>query len=293
MHTGAQEIIMRKPFNLIAELLAILSEYGVKAVFHFDRLHLYTDAATDSRDLEWVCTSDPENNRVTPRRLPHHPDMSRMVWLSQPNKDKLIKLSSVIKGNYRINRVELAFDFYSDDRKALARLRKCLLRMLVFKKRRKDPNKNTYYYCNYKNTIYLTPSADKCRMVLYRRKDQNTGKRCLHLELRLSGVEQLRRRGIETLDEMISFDHQDAWNTSLDIRKPNLTSLGKILSSKAESRQGLIKTAKTWLSRKGTQDLQEILAENPSLETAFERFTTGESLRKFVASYMEPPLLLD
>ena len=99
--------------------------------------------------------------------------------------------------------------------------------------------------------------------------------KCFHVELRLSGKDALAKHGIRSLDDLISFDHERHWQTSLKLYMlPSKTELGRLLAACYGGRSDVsdtayLKRANRWLaehSLDGQFIMHNALKETPKLE---------------------------
>lgn len=142
-------------------------------------------------------------------------------------------------------------------------------------------------FVKYKNTYYCGRRAenddrDGSVLVLYtdRPSKLNNARpaadalKCFHVELRLSGKAALAKHGIRSLDDLIQFDHEQHWHTSLNFFVlPSKTEVGRLLAACCRGRSdasatAYLKRANRWLEKHSLDDkfvLHNALKATPAL----------------------------
>jgi hypothetical protein len=262
----------------------ILAEYGIKTSFYFDRLSIYFDAHSREENLKKLLDDNPKNKFLR-QPLPHNDFFDRKVELFQPSAQCLSDLTNpdVVVGDCAINYAEFAVDFITDDKKTLKKL-VCFFNRHLVRIPSKHSKATPYHHDDFAKTAYFSAKGDKERLVFYSDKPARNarGQLCLHVEFRLSGWDVLKKHNILTISDLIDFDHQQLWDTLLDLRKPNLSEFGVVCRNGDTSRQADHKRGvKEWQSIKS---LQKYLSLHPAREPAFAKITPeklGQYLHDF------------
>lgn len=277
---------MENKINIMPWLEDILQSYGITVQFAIDRLRVYFDASTHSNTLNALVQDQESYNEVTWQCLPKYADMDRTIELMQPDTDKIDALRRAVSGDYVINYVEFAINFYCDDQPTLEKWRGCLEKMLVFQ-RHSRRGESPFYFCNYDGTHYHAPEQEKIVQVLYSDRIKNGKTAPVHLEKRFMGTACLRKAGVSVIDDLLYFDSNPYafWGARLDLRIPEWEKFGKLLKpQKKATPKGRNLRARTFLQKQ--RSLQEALANNPHYYEALKPFPTKKSLEEFVKYYM-------
>ena len=265
-------------------LLSLIKERGLFHCFYVDRLHIYFDARVPQSDLlELKALS--EKNLLHPRTLEGYIHLTQKLELFQLNADNLERLKTICetsKGDYKINYIELALDFYSKKKAKVKCLRRFFNKHLVQlgKSSQEKP-----YFNNTKGTHYYHRKKKPVRLVLYSKKPfrWKKGYSCVHLEYRYKGLDALRQLGIITINDIVNFDHAAFWQQQLDLRKPDFKDIGNYLAEQ-EGRS----ISNTALNKKGQRffeqlsSLQKLFYNHPEFTKVFSTINTPEALNKFI-----------
>lgn len=265
-------------------LKTALAEYGVEIQFYFDRVHYYLDGATPEADLQPLIKSKPiredleKNNKLGWYVLPRYVHLDRKLELFQLHENDLANILK-IEGDYRINYVEFSMDFLCPDEKVFNLISNFFYQHLVSISDNKPQFKmNTHEDGG--NIFYFNHSGNKKRLLHYR-DDKNMGRMspkktvCFHLEYRVRGIKELKNLGVFTSQDLVNFQHENLWDSLLDLRVCNNTKLGKFFYTHKEV------TSKT-LGKKGKaeagniQHLQKYISENPERISAFSKMTKAK-----------------
>lgn len=273
--------------NITKHLIKHLSLYGVTTVNYFDRVTMYLDANTREECLSNIMDVN-SKNKLTMKEMTHNSHLDRYLELFQP-KDIQFEELKAISGNCAITYVEFAIDFMTDDEQTLENLK------YFFKRHFVHPtikgNVQIFYHYDFDGlgeTEYLTSEEDDHRMVEYiddeARNDPD--QKCLHLEYRIVGLGSVKKQGIITINNLLNFDHIQLWDHLLDIRKYNLTELGRLLDLSLPASENA-PTRKTFHKRGNKESdsiysLQNYLKNNPERESAFKEINTADVLEKLV-----------
>lgn len=275
--------------DMTKQLVKHLRRYDVFNVCYFDKVSLYIDEGTRESDLSRILSSN-EKNKITPKEYVANSHLKQFVELFQLNKEDLKELMVIVKGDYRIVYVECSIDFMTSSEETLKKLDYFFNRHLVHEIQ--QAKSRAFYYEDYNDleeTIYFGPN-ETYRLLKYidkparKAEKNNPKKKCLHLEYRARGTDVVITQRIDTIKNLLNFDHFKLWDTLLDFRKLNATELGRFISmSKGEPEL----TRKTYGQRgKKVWDtihsLQEYLQDNPENESAFKKINTLNVLKKLV-----------
>ena len=272
-------------FPVLAALENILRGYDINMASYIDRVKLYFDPRTSIDTLQSFLEGQDKYNTISLQCLKDHEHLDRfMDWL-QPDKVQLNALRDCVRGDYAINYVEVALDFHAQDEAVLNRWRACLERMVVMELPKRD-QATRFYYQDYEQTHYHAARNHKLVQVIYRRESQDGTSAPVHLERRISGLSRLREEGLVLIDDLVEcIEHPHVyWNQRLDFRMPKWEELGVSLGSQAGTRQGRIKSARSYM--KQVESLQQFLASNPVCVGAFKRIPTEKALQELVKLYM-------
>lgn len=274
--------------NITNELLKYLSLHGVTAISYFDRVKINLDANVREEYLTELLASN-KNNKLIMKEFTPNSHLDRELDLFQPSNEDFEQLKA-ISGGCAISYVECAIDFMTEDNKILENIAYLFNRNFVHYSIKYKALE--FYYHNYKyldETIYFNPKLDELRLVMYTDKPARNKPdlKCLHLEYRITGLGLVKDNGIITINNLITFNHEQLWDKLLDFRKCNLTELGRLLY-KTQSANIIPPTRKTFNKRgkklyDNTYSLQEYLQDNPEHESAFKEIATIEVLKKLVA----------
>lgn len=214
------------------ELTKTLNSYGIKTILYIDRLHLYLDSSTPKSNLMNLLpgndgidlnVEDRINNKLIFQQLPQYPYLDRKLELFQPDLDvlKFLNNTRVVCGDYRIQYIEFALDFeasISEGANILKKLEAFFDKHMVGEQ--SVNSKEQFYWAksngerddsyskdewerkrDQEGTRYFAPRNSGRVLVMYRREVSkiSSGKSCLHLEWRFSGLAQLKEQGIITL----------------------------------------------------------------------------------------------
>jgi hypothetical protein len=273
---------MSRPFQLIPALQSLLSNYRIATRFYIDRIRIYFDARTSHDELFKLMETQESYNSVQTETLPKYPWMDRMIDLLQPDRKTLKQLGRTPQGDYVINYIELAFDFIPETREQRLQLRKFFEHHLVHEQPKRQGS--SYPYRRYRRTLYFGRQDEAVRLALYSHRKKGNARRCVHLEYRFQGRATLKKLGILTMKDLLSFNHEAFWESRLDLRYANLTELGKLLPFKGKSRRGAIKHAQVFMEN--LSNVQKLHQQHPDYISGFKRIATKDRLRKCLSAYL-------
>lgn len=180
---------------------------------------------------------------ITPRAKPYAPMSAVHIKVLQPSLEFLRTLQGDLSGRYTfdVTYIEVAADFFlhkSASRKAFLRW---LVGHLTFKHLRQHVvrAKGT-------RTLYFGRRTNKAgdrrsRVgVIYNRRSKLAGpyigRKCVHVELRLSGADAVRSCGVFSVADLIDFNHAGFWPAVADLRRiADNTKLGRLVGGRAEN----------------------------------------------------------
>lgn len=259
-----------KTTALIAQHLA---KYGIKPLPYFDRLKIYVDGKSQIADLQALLNRN-HDNHFQHSSLPQNEHLVYMLDLYLPEPEEV---KAVIKGDCAITYIEIALDLMIDCKVTNKAISGFINRHLVrIKAQRPIHHKNIKGATNY----YSDGSDSEC-LVVYDDLPSRKGPpdRCVHLENRLKEMATVKKHGLITLDDLVSFDFYRYWDTVLDLRQPNFTELGKLASGKTMTRQAWHDYGrKEWANIKS---MQQYLCLHPERVTAFPKMTS-QSIIKYL-----------
>jgi len=266
-----------------------LAERGITMSYYFDRLGIYFDADTRKENIE-ILLEDNANNKFIWQPLPHNEHLDRKLELFQPNPHCMVQLTDpdIVAGDCAINYVEFAVDFITDNKKSLEKLVRFFNRHLVYIPSQRGSLALNHYHNVNDETVYFTSKGDKKCLLLYSDKPARNAQHpfCLHIEYRLACLKQVKNQNVITIKDLIDFDHEQLWNTLLDLRKPNLTELGVACRNGGTSRQADHKRGtKEWTAIKS---LQQYLSLHPERESAFTKISPA-NLERCLGDFTKKP----
>ena len=283
--------------NPLAELITAVKQYKIKPIYYVDRLHVYLDSSTTLLHLQPLLSApkasnslnDTEQHKLLFQPLAHYAHFDKKLELFQPTAPLLALLSDVIQGDYRIQYLELALDFESKNDAALKNLQAFFDKHLVYDAQPKKKSKHFHWaiaseqetdtwQADADGTRYFAARQSKNVLAMYLRPQSKVtrNKACLHLEWRFTGLKMLKAQGIITLSQLPN--NADFWETKLDLRAPNLTTLGQscMLQTHSTTRQADINRGRmTW---SGITVLQRFLTERPHCAVDFIPISTASKL---------------
>jgi len=279
--------------DITKHLITYLSDHDITTVNYFDRVTMYLDANTREEYLTNIMDANP-NNKITMKEMTPNSHLDRYLELFQP-KDIQFEELKAISGNCAITYVEFAIDFMTYDAQTLENLKYFFKRHVVHPTIKGKTR--IFYHYNFKGsngggglneTNYSSSEEDDQRMVEYiddeARNDPD--QKCQHVEYRIRGLNSVKNQGIITINNLLNFDHMPLWDHLLDIRKYNLTELGRLLDPSLPSSENA-PTRKTFHKRGNKESdsiisLQSYLKNNPERESAFKEINTAEALKKLL-----------
>jgi hypothetical protein len=284
-----KELTMKNLKTTTAVLKNQLAEHGITMNYYFDRLHIYFDADTRKENIELLLKEN-SNNKFMWQPLPHNEHLDRKLELFQPGPLCMAQLidPDIVAGDCAINYVEFAVDFITGNKKSLEKLVRFFNRHLVHIPSQRGSLAFNHYLNIKDETVYFTAKGDKKCLLFYNDKPARNTQHpfCLHIEYRLAGLKQVKDQNVITIKDLIDFDHEQLWNTLLDLRKPNLTDLGVACRNGATSRQADHKRgAKVWSA---IESLQQYLSLHSAHESAFLKMTPA-NLERCLVDFMNDP----
>lgn len=306
---------MKKKNLPMSTVQRVLKKNGIEVVFYIDRIRFYTDTRTHKNNLAGVINSNEKNN-LQFKSLSKHIYLDKKINLFQPTKETLLELANndILSGDYAITYIEFAVDFLVKNKKSRNTLSdffdKHLFNQRSVKKNSATSKFHFKYgndckkkkYCKEKNntdsdkesncickTRYFTPPKDKIRMAVYsdKRTKTKSKKYCVHIEKRIVGLKAIKKNNIYTFQNIVDFNHSEFWSTNLDLRKPNLSALGRLNSFKRK------KTKKGADGKRGKNEwnkfnvLQEYLRDHPHSSSAFKKVDTEKKFEGLLKNFFK------
>lgn len=119
----------------------------------------------------------------------------------QPTRRTFVLVAALGMSNYRLNRVDLAFDFMVPTAQGLREFRRFLERHLT------QPWRGTRKQCRFEGTLYFGSSWSRRNIAIYSdRPSKITGQPCVHIELRYCRSGSCSRIGLDTADGICALD---------------------------------------------------------------------------------------
>jgi hypothetical protein len=206
----------------------VLHDSGFRTVHFFDRIKIHFDSATRWHNIKKIVAKNPDNI-IEQGSLPHHETINSWIDLYQPSCSYLKEIEASLSGDYVINFVEFAFDIICDTQSGHKKMQKLIEQILV-----QQRCGNNFYHCR-KGPVYyygIRPEHEDIIVVYSDRESKmDVNKRCVHIELRMSGSKILKNFDIYTLDDLITFEHAKVWDEYLDLRSVNYKKLGQLICS--------------------------------------------------------------
>lgn len=244
------------------------------ALYGIDRLILWVDIPLQLSDLPTTLSKEPS---VTSRRMRMNPQWKSKIELSQPNHSDLSKIHKDFAGYVQFlpNYVELNVDLLTNSHTRACSFKNKLLSVARFLhvQNRVSVHETTLYVGKRKEPHVIALYCDKPS------KDSRANSypalnSCMHLEHRLYGAPSLASHGINSLEDLLSFDHASFHNRMQRMQVlPSQTQLGALLASitnepHSSADAALRKRARTWQKRHIVDDafcLHNALRDTPEL----------------------------
>lgn len=285
--------------ELLRSLISLAENHGLKTKFYIDRLTVYFDSRASVDDINKLVDLAEKNMLTRPCTLEGHIHLSQKVELFQLDEKALELLHNICQssGDYKFNYIELALDFYSKKMSNAENANLFFNKHLVHKRNANDSNNFYHHIHNGEDaeqgltreydtdghgTQYYSPKRDKIRFLMYDNKKFRWDDRysCVHLEYRYVGLDKLKKLGIITVKDLISFDHFSHWQQRLNLRKPNIKAIGEQIGKNNNvSTQALNTRGNRFFNH--LTSLQEYLQDNPEHFELFPALNTEEALAKF------------
>jgi hypothetical protein len=282
-------------------LIEYTQNHDIQHHTYIDKFTIYFDAKASPELLDKLVSLRDKNNLRRPCALQNSVHICQKLDLFQVDKKALKLLNKICNSDsdYRITYIEFALDFYGDNQINLTGLRAFFNKHLSRKNKGNTTSKYPFYYYRVEQeTIINIPSVGEDNALIthyynevdaiykfiiynddYRWDDSFS---CVHLEYKLKNSEALKRHGIVTLNDLITFDHNSYWQHELTLSSPKFKELGKQKSSDV-SDQALNKNGNK-IFKKMTS-LQSYLNEDSTREKCFSPITTVNNLFKFLPAF--------
>ena len=222
----------------------------------------------------------------TPGAKAYAPAMGTHVKVLQPSQTCIQTLVEDlgVRYTFAINYLEIAADFFVRTSVARKNLRAFLLGHLTIKfvKQRVSHFKGTDYFGS------RTTKDGKRRPrvgVIYERRSKlagpRKGKKCLHLEVRLSGSDAIQSLGVFGLHDLVQFDFRKVWHQFAELRRfSSSAALGREIGGRVEEATSKALHKRTRRFRDdhlldGAFVLQNAIRANPEVKHALEDIDLG------------------
>lgn len=210
-------------------LALIASRLPIAKHAYFDKLAFwieneFTDAEKDFIQAHCGPGDTDLDDPKWKRRSRFDPKLIQRVEVRQPDNELVLFLSKV-PGLF-LNMAEITLDLIFDSEEDRDAMCQFFDRHLI-----KRGHRGEVAY--EKGTRYTDRRWAPTNLVMYRPEHAKlTGElNCLHVEWRVSGIAALRRMGINSVHDLLEFDHTAHWRKRLDLREFDFARLGRTYSN--------------------------------------------------------------
>ncbi|MCX7092026.1 MAG: hypothetical protein NTY50_01055 [Methylobacter sp.] len=280
-------------------LIQHMQKHDIQHHTYIDKLTIYFDAKASPKLLNKLVILLDKNNLRRPCTLQNSIRVCQKLDLFQIDRKAFNLLNKICNSDadYRITYVEFALDFYGKNLSDLTGLRAFFNKHLIIKNKGKANSKYPFYYYSVEEeSIINIPSIDEgdalsthyfneadasYEFIIYNQEEYRWDNNfaCVHLEYKLKDSATLKKHGIGTLNDLVTFDHNSYWQQNLALHSPILKELGKQKSNNV-SNQALNKNGNKIFKK--MVSLQFYLNEDSTREKCFSPITTVNSLFKFL-----------
>lgn len=234
-------------------------------LYGIDRLTIWVDVPLQVNHLPATLSKEPS---VTSRRMRMNPQWKSKIELSQPTHCDLAKIHDALAGYVQFypNYVELNIDLLTNSHSRACSFKNQLLSAARFLHvQNRVSAHETTLYVGKRSALVHTGIVKKEPHVIAvycdRPSKDERAKRypsltsCMHLEHRLYGAPAFASHGINSLEDLLSFDHAGFHNRMQRMQiLPSQTELGALLASitnepHSSADAALRKRARTWQKR--------------------------------------------
>ena len=255
-------------------------------VYGVDRVTIWLDRPASEAEFEALCEHC-TCLTVTNDQPKFQANRKCKLELFQPTRKCLRMAKEILRAetNADLTYVELASDVTLPKRVRTALLTAFLGSVKVSSQRSLFVQCEETFYCGKRaesggrDGSVLAVYADKASKINNARPDADAMK-CFHVELRLSGKDALRKHGILTLQDLISFKHKQLWEKCLKFYAlpRSKTELGRLLAACCGGRAdasdtAYLKRANRWIDKHsidGRFIMHNALKTIPKLESYLE-----------------------
>ncbi len=215
---------------------------SIRYVQHgFDRVDGHLNSSDPTLPLDKL---NAESGGVRPilKAKSHAPAMGTSITILQPSESCLIALRDAIAGTYtlELNKVEIAADFMPSTSASRRWLQNWFLghvtvKYLSHRAHRPEGYKAIYYGPRINRAGQLRSRvfvvyADRRTKLAGRHK----GRKCVHIEMRLCGLDALQSVGIFSIADLIGFDFSAFWPNVIRLQRiTNKAKLGSLLGGRS------------------------------------------------------------
>lgn len=211
-------------------LLASVAHKTPTAVYpYFDKLAFWIETPFTEEEKDFIRAQcgpggtdlDLEKGK---RRARFDPRLIQRIEVRQPSPELLLFLSTVQDLFFNMAEIALDLIFETEEDRDAAYL--FIDRHIVKRGHRGEVRYD-------QGTRYTDRRWAQTNLVAYRPEySKLTGEiHCLHLEWRVCGIAGLRRMGINSISDMLEFDHYAHWDARLALRKFDFARLGRAYSN--------------------------------------------------------------
>jgi hypothetical protein len=173
-------------------------------------------------------------NRTTGECFRWCPDLPQRMTVYRPSAIALrVLVRHEAAGRLLLNGAEIALDLVSDDAESLG---EWLIRRYV-DRRAKSNAGGLFSAARYYGRRVRGPHV---RSVIYfDRRSKTSGQPCVHIERRFRGRRTLRRMGIDSVSDLMRFDHHAFWMSRLSLFDVDCLALGRAVNRAGRSKRNL------------------------------------------------------
>lgn len=189
--------------------------------YGWDRIKFWFDDPQPNLPIKALKKECPGRVRFLLESAPFQPVWQSSLTIRQPTRRALKILRTALMDlpcSVEIGDLEICCDLITESSRKSLRLRNWLLGHLYLPYHR---NK-VFLERKYENVVYFhrrgNTNGNKVGKVFVIYSDRRSkirgntyGEQCCHLEFRLFGTEQVRRLGVQTVDDLLQFDHIVFW----------------------------------------------------------------------------------
>lgn len=207
--------IMKKRDREAADIYTLSIVEKIKdKISYIDRVTFWlpTDRPDfDVKVLKDFCSRAP---RVTKEPMRSNSAWNCKIELFQPTEEAFIYLRENIITTYLINHFEPSLDFIAETVIDAENLKDFFIQHIIKRWQRGEINSK------FENGFYFKKRMSASNLLGYHgRPSKISSEPCCHIEMRFQGRQAVKRAGISSFDDLISFNHRTFWNKYLQLRR--------------------------------------------------------------------------